>query len=185
MSALMIRTLVLPSAGADAVPIVSECRVRNIQHKAPMGGVVAAQVQACLEFLRPVLPAEARERLERKEKMEEGMSCPEQYHIASMQHTLRFLSYYAPDTHPWQSAAFLTLCASIDSLGGTFIKRSFTFGGFSLSSQSISMHVRTSEEPVALLWRLSNDESATWNEIHASDIKTIDGKGKSRHPFFT
>lgn len=175
----------LPSAGADAVPIVSECRVRNIQHKAPMGGVVAAQVQACLEFLRPVLPAEARERLERKEKMEEGMSCPEQYHIASMQHTLRFLSYYAPDTHPWQSAAFLTLCASIDSLGGTFIKRSFTFGGFSLSSQSISMHVRTSEEPVALLWRLSNDESATWNEIHASDIKTIDGKGKSRHPFFT
>lgn len=103
----------------------------------------------------------------------------EQYHMASMQHTLQFHTTLQTPSMAISCVSYL-VCFD-DSLGGTFIKRSFTFGGFALSSQSISMHVRTSEEPVALLWRPSNDESATWNEIHASDIKTIDGKGKSRH----
>lgn len=37
-----------------------------------MGAAVVKQVQACLDCLKPVLPKDARERLERKEAVEQG-----------------------------------------------------------------------------------------------------------------
>lgn len=88
-----------------------------------------------------------------------------------------------PRSHPrYHASTYSTLLFPVSCAGATFNKRSFTFGGFALSSQSIFLYVRSSEHP-AMIWRPTDDSTARGNEIHAADIKDINGSGEDSCAF--